>query len=122
MSKVLQQKGEIMKSLLMGVLVLLSSTAAFAGWGAIAYSPLTGVSAETHTYPNYESAVYAAIETCGSYDCRLIVWEHNSCIAFASNGNGFWAEAHGYSNGSSARFAAESVCGAGCRVRAWACR
>jgi hypothetical protein len=99
---------------------LLAPGAAFAGWGAIAYNSATGVSSEAHGYGSLGAAERAALHACGG-SCRIMNWEQNSCIAFATNGRGAWGEAHGYGNSNAAVAAAISACGAGCSWQEWAC-
>lgn len=94
--------------------------AAFAGWGAIAYNPATGALSEAHGYLNLGSAENAALGYCGA-GCTIINWEHNSCIALATNASGGWGEAHGYANKLAVTRAAVSFCGTGCVWREWAC-
>ena len=38
---------------------------AHAGWGAIAYNPTTGATAETHGYVALPDALNAAVNACG---------------------------------------------------------
>ena len=100
---------------------LLAPGAAFAGWGAIAYNQNTGASSESHGYGSLWAAERAALGACGG-GCRIMNWEHNTCIALATNGAGAWGEAHGYPNGDAAIAAAVGYCGRpGCAWREWAC-
>jgi hypothetical protein len=99
---------------------LLAPGSAFAGWGAIAYNSYSGASSESHGYGSLGAAENAALGAC-SGRCRIMNWEQNSCIAFATNGAGAWGEAHGYPNSDAAVAAAISACGGGCSWREWAC-
>ena len=91
-----------------------------AGWGAIAYNPNTGASSEAHGYPHLSDALNAALNACGR-GCLLVTWEHNRCIAFATNGRGAWGDAFNYGDSNSAISSAISACGAGCTWKEWAC-
>jgi hypothetical protein len=91
-----------------------------AGWGAIAYNPTTGVATEAHGQAHLSNALNAARNACGG-GCLLVTWEHNTCIAFASDGRGGWGDAFNYSTYQEATAAAVSTCGAGCAWRVWAC-
>ncbi len=99
---------------------LVFPTAAFAGWGAIAYNASTGRNAEWHGAASLAAAESGALKLCGG-GCRIINYEDNSCIAFATNSAGVWGEGHGYANSNAAIAAALSYCGAGCAWREWAC-
>jgi hypothetical protein len=99
---------------------LVIPTAAFAGWGAIAYNSGTGRNAEFHGAGSLAAAESGALRLCGA-GCRIINYEENSCIAFAANSRGVWGEAHGYANSSAAIGAALAYCGAGCAWQEWAC-
>jgi uncharacterized protein DUF4189 len=111
-----------MKSIFVAVLgsAVVFSSAAFAGWGATALNESTGASGESHGYPNRGAAIGAAIRACGA-GCRMINWEHNSCVALATNGSGRWGESHGLSDRGSAQRRALAACGAGCTIKEWAC-
>lgn len=110
-----------MKSLFAFIICLSFASSAFAGWGAIAYSPSTSTSAESHGYDCYVNAVNAALAACGYSDCYIINWEENACNAFATGPNGAWGEAHGFADASSAINAALAYCGPWCGWRAWMC-
>jgi hypothetical protein len=99
---------------------LVIPTEAFAGWGAIAYNSSTGRNSEAHGYASLALAESVALKICGA-GCRIINYEENSCIAFATNARGAWGEGHGYANSNAAISAALSYCGAGCTWREWAC-
>ena len=99
---------------------LLAPSAAFAGWGAIAYNSYSGANSESHGYASLAIAENAALNACGG-GCRIINWEQNSCIAFATGPGGRWGEAHGYPNSGAAIAAALAYCGGGCAWREWAC-
>ena len=93
---------------------------AYAGWGAIAYNPATGKSVEAHGQAHLSNALNAALNACGN-GCLLVTWEHNTCIAFATDGRGGWGDAFNYPNYTAATSAAVTSCGAGCTWRVWAC-
>ena len=93
---------------------------AYAGWGAIAYNPTTGASVEAHGQPKLSTALNAALNACGN-GCLLVTWEHNTCIAFATNGGGGWGDAFNYSTSALATASAIKSCGAGCTWKVWAC-
>jgi Domain of unknown function (DUF4189) len=95
-------------------------SAAFAGWGAIAYNSATGAMSEAHGYSSQYTAESVALKLCGA-GCTIVNWEHNSCIALATNSAGGWGEAHGYSSEAAVRAAAISFCGNNCIWREWAC-
>ena len=69
---------------------LLLPGAANAGWGAIAYNPVSGASTEVHGQAHLSTALNAALNACGN-GCLLVTWEHNTCIAFATDGRGVGA-------------------------------
>ena len=77
--------------------LLLPGGAFAAGWGAIAYNPATGASTEAHGQAHLSTALNAALNACGS-GCLVVTWEHNTCIAFATNGRGSWGDAFNYPN------------------------
>ncbi len=100
---------------------LVVSSAAFAGFGAIAYNAQTGASGESHGYGSLGAAEAAALGACGG-GCSIMNWEENSCIALATGALGRWGEAHGYSTRGQAVSVAISECGPGCSWREWACK
>ena len=113
------------------VLLFLSLTfphAAFAGWGAIAFDPATGASAQAHGYPTRHEALHNAMRSCSGSRCRIINWEQNLCIALATNTRGtndsqgiIWGEGHGFNTLSEAVDAAVSACGVHCAWKECAC-
>jgi len=100
--------------------VLVYSSAAFAGFGATALNASTGASGEAYGYPSQEAAINAALQACGA-GCTMINWEENTCVALATNGSGGWGEGHGYPTQAAAEQEALNACGAGCSVVEWAC-
>jgi hypothetical protein len=100
---------------------LLASGSAYAGYGAIAYSPSTGEIGYSDGYDYYAEAVSAALSECVYSDCSLINWEENECNAFATGSGGVWGESNGYGNTNSAVNAAVGACGATCSWRVWIC-
>jgi hypothetical protein len=102
------------------LVALMLPSAAFAGFGAIAYNSATGASSESHGYGSRAAAERAALNACGG-GCSIMNWEENTCIALATNASGRWGEAHGYPTRARAVAVALSECGAGCRWREWAC-
>ena len=98
----------------------LASSAAFAGWGAIAYSASTGHIGYSNGYDCYANAVNAAMSQCGYSDCQVMNWEQNKCNAFAT-GNGGWGESNGYDDSNDAINSAVNACGAGCSWNVWIC-
>lgn len=112
-----------MKSLSVALLcaVVPAPGAAYAGsWGAIAYNPVSGVATEAHGQPHLSTALNAALNACGA-GCLLVTWEHNTCIAFATDGRGGWGDAFNYPTYQAATAAAIKSCGDGCDWRVWAC-
>jgi hypothetical protein len=99
---------------------LVFPTAAFAGWGAIAYNASTGRYSEWHGAGSLGLAESGALGACGA-GCTIINYEENSCIALATGPGGVWGEGHGYANSNAAIAAALSYCGRGCGWREWAC-
>ena len=67
--------------------VAFMSSAASAGWGAIAYNSDTGASGQSHGYASEGAASSAALGFCGG-GCRVVAIEENSCIALATNSSG----------------------------------
>lgn len=97
------------------------ASSAYAGYGAIYYSPSTGEYGYSDGYDTYQDAVDGAYSACEYTDCELINWEYNSCNAFATGVNGVWGESHGYSTSEDAVSEAIDACGADCTWRAWIC-
>lgn len=94
---------------------------AHAGWGAIAYNPNNGASSETHDYAALPDALNAAMQACGS-GCLIVTWEHDECIAFATDANGVWGSFSNAANKAAAIQGAIAACGgSGCSVQQWAC-
>jgi hypothetical protein len=102
------------------IAALAAPGSAYAGWGAIAYNPATGASVEAHGQAKLSTALNAALNACGN-GCLLVTWEHNTCIAFATNGSGAWGDAFNYATSAAATASAIKSCGAGCVWRVWAC-
>lgn len=97
------------------------ANAAYAGWGAIAYNPTSGATAEAHEYQALPDALNAAKQACGN-GCLLVTWEHNECIAFAISPNGFWASVSNAPNKAAAMDRVIKACGRpGCVVKQTAC-
>ncbi len=112
-----------MKSLSTAILIaaLVAPGSAYAaGWGAIAYNPSSGASTEVHGQAKLSTALNGALNACGN-GCLLVTWEHNTCIAFATNGSGGWGDAFNYSTSALATAAAIKSCGVGCAWKVWAC-
>ncbi|MGD0027120.1 MAG: DUF4189 domain-containing protein [Xanthobacteraceae bacterium] len=99
---------------------LVLPSAAFAGWGAIAYNSATGASSEAHGYSSRAAAQRAALRACAGR-CRIMNWEENSCIALATNSSRGWGEGHGYATQAAAIGAAISACSGNCTWKEWAC-
>jgi len=99
------------------------SPAAFAGYGAIAFSPSTYTVGEGHGYWDLADAEQAAINACGQADCKIMNWEQNRCNAFATDqSSGHWGRATGVSDAATAVNAAIEACGtANCVSRVWIC-
>jgi hypothetical protein len=72
---------------LAAVLVVLTSSLAFADYGAIAYSFSTGLSGQSWSYGDQASAEQSAVGYCGQADCRSLVWVSNQCAAVAAGDN-----------------------------------
>jgi len=102
------------------IAALVLPSAAFAGWGAIAYNASTGRYSEWHGAGSLGLAESGALRACGA-GCTIINYEENSCIALATGPGGAWGEGHGYANSNAAIAGALSYCGRGCGWREWAC-
>ena len=96
-------------------------------YGAIAYSPQTGMIGYSYDYTSLSSAKSAALSKCrnasGSNDCTIAASVQNGCIALATTPNG------GYSGGwdankSGALFNALQSCrqhNRSCSISQWLC-
>jgi Domain of unknown function (DUF4189) len=103
------------------IAAFLAPGSAYAGWGAIAYNPVSGVSAEIHGQPHVTTAMNGALKACG-HGCLIVNWEKNLCIAFATDGRGSWGSSGGYASSNLATANAIAACAqAGCAWRVWAC-
>jgi hypothetical protein len=115
-----------MKKLLWGsvaVAVLGFSANAFAGFGAIAYSPSTGRSGTSWSYSCESEAETAALQQCGGGDCQIQVWVQDACAAFAVA-----PDSTGWAWSGSLQAATNNAVGSclnnggqGCSVQAWLC-
>ena len=74
----------------------------------------------SHGQAQLSTALNGALNACGN-GCLLVTWEHNTCIAFATDGRGGWGDAFNYPTYQQATASAVSTCGAGCAWRVWAC-
>ncbi|THD46565.1 MAG: DUF4189 domain-containing protein [Bradyrhizobium sp.] len=102
------------------IAALAAPSSAYAGWGAIAYNPVTGKSTEVHGQTKLSKALNGALDSCGS-KCLLVTWEQDVCIALATNGHSHWGDGFNLPTRAAAIAAAIADCGAGCTWRVWAC-
>ena len=115
-----------MKKLLCALAVgisTLGSTSAFAGYGAIAYSPSTGANGGSWSYSCASEATSAAVAACGQADCTNEVWVQNGCAAFAvaTNGASGWAWNAHLGMAEANALMQCSTNGQGCYVVRWVC-
>ena len=95
--------------------------AAYAGWGAIAYNPTTGAASGSQEYSALPDALNAAIKACGM-GCLIVTWEHDECVAFATNPNGVWGSFANAANKDAAVKGAVAACGqSDCTAKQVAC-
>ncbi|MEU2255486.1 DUF4189 domain-containing protein [Nocardia xishanensis] len=64
-------------------------------WGAIAYSPSTGVTGASWNYSTDVRAERAAIDSCDESDCRVLVNFVNKCGAVARAKDNSWSFGRG---------------------------
>ena len=64
-------------------------------YGAIAYSPSTGVYGYSYNYTTQSEAEYQAHQKCGYVDCQTATWVKNGCMSLAVNDYDYWAGAWG---------------------------
>ena len=76
-----------MKTLILGLLLLVGGVAHAASYGAISYSPSTGVSGGAWNYSCASEAQNASVGYCGQADCRPVVWVGSGCAALAVGEN-----------------------------------
>ena len=83
-----------MKSTLLGILVLLSSSVASAHqFGAIAYSATTGRWGIATDY-YLGGAQVAAVSHCSVWDCQAVAWVTGGCAALAAGPGGHYGWAY----------------------------
>lgn len=68
-----------------------------ARYGAIAYSPASGLYGYSDNYPNRAQADQRALRECGQADCVVASWFWNQCGALAAGDNGTWGAEAGSS-------------------------
>lgn len=99
----------------------------YSTFGAIAYSPSTGMFGNAWGQATQFLATNAAVSYCGHKDCQTVVWVQGGCAAVASGPNNTpmtWAY---HPNRSVAEFYATRSCNkakdgdAVCQVRSWVC-
>jgi hypothetical protein len=60
--------------------------------GAIAFSKSSGAHGWSYDYPTRSSSERAALDKCGSDDCKVVTWFRNACGALAvGEGNAYGA-------------------------------
>jgi hypothetical protein len=115
-----------MKTLLAVAIALLALSvggSARADYGSIAYSPSTGQTGWSYSYPSLRQAEELALSYCAEPDCRVAIWAGSGCAALAKGANGAW----GWATGATAELAsasAEQWCAqydSGCATERWVC-
>jgi hypothetical protein len=93
-------------------------------FGAIAYSPATGVHALTTDHGSQEEAERAALASCAqrAKDCKVPLWFRNACGALAVGPNGY-GTGWGVDQGLAESYALKSCAqySKNCTIRRWAC-
>jgi hypothetical protein len=93
-------------------------------YGAIAYSPATGVHALTTDHATQEEAERAALASCAqrARDCKVPLWFRNACGALAVGPNGY-GTGWGVDQGLAESFALQTCAkySKNCTIRRWAC-
>ena len=97
-----------------------------ATYGAIAYSPSTGLTGYTYNHYNASFALNQSVFRCNLPDCRPVVWFAGACGAVAADRLNSQVYGWAWAND---RYTAEgqalAQCGmrttGHCQVRAWAC-
>jgi hypothetical protein len=79
-------------------------------YGAIAYSPTTGLDGYSDNYPDKAQADQRALSECGQADCVVATWFYDNCGALATADNGAWGAEVGGSE-ARARSLALARCG-----------
>jgi len=72
-----------------------SSPAPRMSYGAIAYSPDSGVRGYSEEYGSRRQAESPARKECREKDCEIAAWFYNSCGAVSASDNGSWGGAQG---------------------------
>lgn len=104
------------------VLAMPSTHAAAGNYGAIAYSPSTGVYGYSYDYGSQGEAEQQAMGRCNAMDCTIAIWFENACGAVASGPSG-WGASWGPSR-SAAEDNANLECGKhtnNCATAVWSC-
>jgi serine/threonine-protein kinase len=65
------------------MLLLLGGIARADSYGAISYSPSTGISGGAWNYSCSSEAQNASVGYCGQADCKPVVWVGSGCAALA---------------------------------------
>lgn len=100
------------------------SDAAYAAYGAIAYSPSSGAYGYSYAYGSRGQAERAALKSCraNGSGCQNAIWFQNACGAVAKGPNGWgsgWAAskkgAYAQAVASCAQYSRQ------CKVIVWAC-
>jgi hypothetical protein len=93
-------------------------------FGAIAYSPATGVNAFVRDYGSREEAEKAALDSCRQRagDCTVPLWFRNACGALAVGPNGY-GTGWGVDQGIAESYALQTCAkySKNCSVRRWMC-
>ena len=93
-------------------------------FGAIAYSPSTGVHGLSNDLGSQEEAEKAALSSCAqrARDCKVPLWFRNACGALAVGPNGF-GTGWGVDQGVAESYALKSCAqySKNCTVRRWVC-
>ncbi|UOE99968.1 DUF4189 domain-containing protein [Bdellovibrio reynosensis] len=72
-----------MKKLILSLMIMFSSSMAFAGWGAIAYDTVTGRYGYSYGWSTRAQAESTALSYCAATYCQLRVVGYNNYIALA---------------------------------------
>ncbi len=111
--------------LCVGAVMLPTTGASAAQWGALAYNSASGAYGFSYNYRSEYDADYRAISECAARGpgCEVVLRFGNGCAAFATGYNGAYGWGHDYTRYSAERIAL-GECGAhggGCQIKVWAC-
>jgi hypothetical protein len=98
-----------------------AQSATYRYWGSIAVSPHTGAVGTSYDHPSSRSANQAAIDSCGVWDCEVLIGVSAGCAAAAQAENRAWGGGYAGTLPAAKSAAIRGTPGPNPRIITWVC-